>query len=222
VDRDDINVADLKLDQENPRHEPQKSQRDIIQALLAEGGAKLAKLAEDIALNGLSPLDVFLVLKERGPSYTVLEGNRRIAAVKLLANPDLTSITKYQKRFRDLKKKMAAPIHTVPCAIVDTREEGKHWQELRHTGEREGRGVVPWDTAASTRFHGRRGSQADRALNVLDALQAAFPKNVKLQDHIKDVRKNKLTTYGRLVSDPFVRQRFGLEISPSVVAHYPR
>lgn len=221
MDRDEINVADLKLDQENPRHEPAKSQREIIHALLTDGGSKLVKLADDIATNGLNPLDGFLVLRESASSMVVLEGNRRLASIKLLANPELTSIPKYQKRFRDLRRKVAAPIHTVPCAIVTSREEGKHWQELRHTGEREGRGVVPWDTAASTRFHGRRGSQADRALAVLDALQSAFAHNARLEEHIKDVRKNKLTTFGRLVSDPFVRGRFGLELSPTVVAHYP-
>ena len=163
MDRETINVADLKLDGANPRHDPEKTQRDIIRALLTTDGGKLTRLAEDIATNGLSPIDAFLVLKETGPSYTVLEGNRRLAAVKLLANPDLTSISKYAARFRALKKKMAAPIHEVSCAIVTSRDEAKHWQELRHTGQREGRGVVPWDTEASTRFYSRRGSHGHNA-----------------------------------------------------------
>ncbi len=221
MDRESVNIADLKLDGANPRHDPATSQRDIIAALLAEDGTKLAKLAEDIATNGLSPIEAFLVLKEPGPSYTVIEGNRRLASVKLLANPDLTGIHKYAARFRALKKKMAAPITEVSCAIVTSREDAKHWQVLRHHGQSEGRGVVPWDTEASTRFFSRRGSHAEKALAVIDVLEKSYPGNKKLQDDLKDVRKNRPTTFGRLVSDPFVRGRLGLEISPDVEGHYP-
>jgi hypothetical protein len=221
VDQETINIADLRLDETNPRHEPARSQRDIITALLTDDGGKLVRLAEDIATQGLSPIDLFLVLREPGPKYTVIEGNRRLAAVKLLANPDLTSIPRYAARFRVLRKKMTGPIHEVPCAVVASRDEAKHWQLLRHHGQAEGRGVVPWDTEASTRFFGRRGTHAEKALSVLDAVETAFPDNKTLQANLKDVRKNRPTTFGRLVGDPFVREKLGLELTPAVGAHYP-
>ncbi len=221
MDLKTLNVADLKLDGQNPRHDPTKAQRDIIAALLAQDGPKITKLAEDIAANGLSPIDLFLVLQEPGPSYAVVEGNRRLASVKLLANPDLTSIPKYQARFRSLKKKMTTPITEVSCAIVTNREDAKHWQLLRHHGQSEGRGTVPWDTEASARFFGRRGTQAEKAIAVIDVLEHAFVSNKVMQDDLKDVRKNRLTTLGRVVGDPFVRGRLGLELNPSVGAHYP-
>lgn len=221
MDLETINVADLKLDGQNPRHDPVKAQRDVIGALLAKEGSKIVKLAEDIATNGLSPIEAFLVLREPGPSHTVLEGNRRLAAVKLLANPTLTPLPKFQARFRALKKKMAAPITEVSCAIVTTRDHAKHWQALRHHGQSEGRGVVPWDTEASARFFGRRGTQAEKALKVIDAVKGAYPKNTALLADLDDVRKNRLTTLGRLVGDPFVRLRLGLELKPTVGAHYP-
>jgi hypothetical protein len=223
VEHQTVNVADLKLDGANPRHDPAKAQREIISALLNVAGGKIARLADDIATHGLNPIDSFLVLNEQGTvGYTVLEGNRRLAALKLLANPDLTPLPKYQKRFRELAKKMTAPVYEAPCAIVTSRDEARHWQELRHTGEREGVGVVPWDTEAAARFHGRRGTQADRAIIVIDAVQNAYPRNEALQKDISIVRKNRLTTLGRLVSDPFVRGRLGIDLmSGSLVAHYP-
>lgn len=222
MEREDVNVADLKLDAENPRHDVATSQRDIIDALLNKEGNKMIQLAEDIAEYGLSPIDDLLVLKEAGPSYTVVEGNRRLASVKLLGNPSLTSMPKWEKRFRAIKKKMVIPsVHEIAVATVGTRAEAKHWQELRHTGQRGGRGVVPWDTEASTRFYGRRGSQAEKALAVIDALVKAYPGNKQLQDDLRDVRKNRLTTFGRLVSDPYVRSKFGLVLTPVVGAHYP-
>ncbi len=220
VEHETIDVADLRLDGANPRHEPAKSQRDIIAALLNKEGGKMLRLAEDIALNGLSPIDEFLVVKD-GTSAVVVEGNRRLASLKLLANPDLTSVAKYQARFRTLRKKMAAPIHEVRCAIAASPDEAKHWQALRHHGQSEGRGVVPWDTEASTRFFSRRGTHTDKALAVLDVIEATFAANKTLMADAKEVRKDRPTTFGRLVSDPFVRGKLGLEVAPSVAAHYP-
>jgi hypothetical protein len=223
VELETVDVADLRLDSLNPRHDQARSQREIVSALLGVAGGKIVRLADHIAANGISPIDSFLALKEQGTAgYTVLEGNRRLAALKLLANPDLTTLPKYQKRFRELSKKMATPIHEVPCAIVASRDEARPWQELRHTGEREGVGVVPWDTEAAARFHGRRGTQADRAITVVDAVSKAYPTNEVLQRNVGVVRKNRLTTLGRLVSDPFVRLRLGIDLmSGSLLAHYP-
>lgn len=220
MDRETVNVADLKLDGENPRHDAAKGQREIINALLEQEGVKIVHLAEDIAEFGISPIDDLLVLKNGG-AYTVLEGNRRLAALKLLGNPALTSVPKYEQRFRSIRKKMAIPaIHDLEVAIVKTRAEGRHWQELRHTGERGGRSVVRWDAEASARFYGRRGSQADTALGIIDALEPAYPSNKALLAGLKEIRKNRLTTLGRLVSDPDVRARLGIEMKPEVGAHY--
>lgn len=220
MDRETVNVADLRLDSDNPRHDPTKGQREIIDALLQKEGMKIVHLAEDIAEFGISPIDDLLVLKSGG-HYTVLEGNRRLAALKLLGNPALTRAANYEKRFRTIRKKMAvAAIHELEVAIVKTRAEGRHWQELRHTGERGGRAVVRWDAEASARFYGRRGSHADTALAIIDALEPAFPNNKALLDGLREIRKNRLTTVGRLFSDPAVRARLGIEMKPDVGAHY--
>jgi hypothetical protein len=80
---------------------------------------------------------------------------------------------------------------------------------------------VPWDTEASARFFGRRGTQAQKALAVIDAVKVAYPNNAALLADLDEVRKNRLTTLGRLVGDPFVRQRLGIDLKPIVGAHYP-
>lgn len=216
-----VNVADLKLDSANPRHEPATSQRATIDALLNTDGLKTVHLAEDIAAEGLSPIDLPLVLREADGSYTVLEGNRRVAAVKLMGNPTITSIQKFATRFQVIRKKATVPLpQEMTVVVVSSREDAKHWQELRHTGQRDGRGVVPWDTEASTRFYSRRGSHADRAIAVLDTFETVYPKDKKLQDDLKVVRKSRLTTFGRLISDPYVRDRLGLKLGATVIAHY--
>ena len=221
MDRETLNVADLKLDGQNPRHEPEKSQRDIIDALLNKDGAKVAKLAEDISTLGISPIDTFLVIRESGASYIVVEGNRRIAAIKLLANPTLTSIPRYQKRFQAIRRKATAdPVHEVEAAVASTRAEAKPWQQRRHMGEAGGVGVVRWDAEASTRFFGRHGTQADLALRVIDALKVGYADKQDLIDGLEEIRKSRLTTLGRFVGDPFVRGKLGLQVRPMVAAHY--
>ncbi len=206
-----IAIPDLMLDTGNPRHETVRGQRDAIQALLADGD-KMVTLAKDIAQNGLSPLDVFLVTPGRADLFTVLEGNRRIAVIKLLSNPELAHPHTSEATFRRLAATATVP-HEVRCAIASSRDEAQHWLELRHTGERGGAGVVGWGSEAQQRFARQRGTQADKALAFADAVAQAYPSNGPLQANIARVRKERLTTLGRLVSDPYVRESMG--VTPS-------
>jgi len=70
-----LKVDSLELDLGNPRIVTATDQRDAMQKILREQGAKLINLAESIAANGLSPMDRFLVIRsERAGKFTVLEG----------------------------------------------------------------------------------------------------------------------------------------------------
>ena len=51
-------------------------------------------------------------------------------------------------------------------------------------------------------------------------LGEGYAGNAVLLTAIKDIRKSRLTTFGRLMSDPDVRKRLGLQIKPEVAAHY--
>ena len=54
------------------------------------GKEKVRKLAEDIATKGISPLDRLGVTAHPkvNDSYVAVEGNRRLCALKLLADPE--------------------------------------------------------------------------------------------------------------------------------------
>lgn len=215
-----VAVADLMLDLENPRHPQVTDQRQAIQELLRQEGEKLVALATDIAQHGLSPVDTMLVMPGEGSMFTVLEGNRRLATLKLLLNPGLAGGHPLEKRFRELAARAEVP-EELPVAVASSREEGRHWQEIRHTGERSGAGTVGWSAEAQARFAGKRGSQSDRALALIDSVQQAFPDNSQLQADIDSVRKNRLTTLGRLVSDPYFRESLGLEFDDGeLLTHY--
>jgi hypothetical protein len=223
-----IRVADLLLDSDNPRHEPIADQTEILDALLEEVGDKLPALAEDIIDHGTSPIELPLVLEDgtRTPAaFIMLEGNRRLATLKLLEDPRLTPRSAIAKRFEALKlrqQQRGIPIGELLCYVVPTRAEAKHWQELRHRGLFEGRGVVPWDPDAIARFFGFAGRrQVQYASTLIDALKKAYPSNKGLQTNLDLIRKKRSTTLGRLLGDPDVRHEVGLVFNDAgVTAHF--
>jgi len=215
-----VSVADLLLDVHNPRHSVADNQREAINLLIEEQGEKLYRLAADIAESGLSPIDNLLVMQNRNGTYTVIEGNRRVASLKLITNPALASGRPLEARLRALPKGNVPA--EVLCAIASSREEAKHWQLLRHTGENNGTGVVTWNSEAVQRFSGRRGSHSEKGVAFLDAVRKAYPRSANIDSWANEVSRNKLTTLGRLMADPDVRSALGITFDDGeMLSHYP-
>ncbi|MEP7763671.1 hypothetical protein [Sanguibacter sp. 25GB23B1] len=208
-------VSGLLLDESNPRFAANAlGQDDAVTALLVDAPSKMVNLAKDIVEQGmLNPTEIPVAVEEDG-HLVVIEGNRRLACLKLLMNPDLAAPATKQlaldlvKRFRDIAKSGLAPTE-VEVHVAANREAAKHWLDLRHTGENDGVGVLEWASWQANNFRRKRGSQADRAAVFCDAVEATFPDDEQLAADIVKVRRNRLTTLGRLVADPEVRANFG-------------
>src|SRR5690242_11222372 len=85
-----IPIGKLLLDLENPRlAQGPESQRDALHALLRAEGRKTLELARSISESGPNPSERFMVIEapDQPDRYIVLEGNRRLAALRLLAEP---------------------------------------------------------------------------------------------------------------------------------------
>jgi hypothetical protein len=204
----DIPIGSLLLDLRNPRYPPARSQRDAFRSLIASERQKLVALAHDIVTFGLSPIDLLLVVS-RGRNYIVLEGNRRLSAIRMLNNPDLAADTPIEAAMRRLALD-ADSIDEAPCTIVPSREEARHWIELRHSGEGDGAGVVRWNAIARNRFSHRPGTQVAQALEFLEAVTRAYPGNDVIADLAARIAETRITTLGRLVRDPNFRARAGI------------
>lgn len=147
-----IRPADLLIDEQNPRIPlPNAGQHKALQSMANLQQAKLQRLAEHIVANhGTNPAELPIVMpfKDDLNRYVVLEGNRRLAALRVLENPELIvnsvdpAILKAIRRLS--KSYLANPIEQVTCLVVKNREEARPWIELRHTGENEGAGIVRW------------------------------------------------------------------------------
>ena len=162
-----IKVEDLQFDEKNARIPTQKSQLGALTSLLKEqslsgGKNKILNLVEDISQIGIGPHENFIV--ERSPhdktKYIVLEGNRRLAALKLLNDPNLCkdlSITAVERHRKNYIK-----IDTVICVVLD-RASAKVWIQRKHAGEMDGRGTVPW-----TRIQRLRSGERTKEIAILD------------------------------------------------------
>lgn len=213
----DIAVASLLLDVTNPRFETeQENQRDAIRNMAEEQGEKLLNLADDIVKHNLDPSSLVIVIPDDKDDRrcVVVEGNRRIAALKLLHNPDLAKGVWQPQWERELMilsaRFMAAPIKEVTCVVVRDREEASHWVWLRHRGEQQGRGIVGWDGTAAARYEARRGGgRAHAALQAIDLVRQKGDLDQETLERLGDVP---ITTVQRLLNDPHARKLLGVEL----------
>ena len=174
-------------------------------------------MAQDILEYGLDPSELTIVarLEDKSDRFVVLDGNRRLAALKVLENPELvdgavtpsvlTSIRKLSSKYQE------NPIESVPCILVKDRDEAHHWLELRHTGERDGAGSVLWGSQESARFRARRGGAEEPHIQALDFLER--------KGDLSSERRRQIaaTTYGRLLGTPYVRERLGIEFVDGIL-----
>jgi hypothetical protein len=129
-----LDIDELLLDLENPRISRASSQREAIQKIIEDQDLKLVVLAESVVTDGLNPMDRWLVLKsptERG-KFIVLEGNRRLATLRLLHNPasmnDLEVRAPVKKRLEELAKQFnLKSIEPIDCFEIDDRAEAATW-----------------------------------------------------------------------------------------------
>jgi len=156
-------------------------------------------------------MDRLLVLRSARPGkFIVIEGNRRVLAIKLLKNPSLIADLEMPEAFKKRRQKAALAfdvktVEPVDCFEVTDRTQGNDWVRQRHIGADSGRGIVDWSSIASSRFRGR-----DPALQALDfVLEHAG----LTDDQTEQVTgKFPLTTLDRLLSTPSVRTAIGFEI----------
>lgn len=207
-----VPLANLLVDLINPRHTEQPSQREAIATIAFDQGPKLANLAEDIAERGLNPGELFLVTPaDHEGMYYVLEGNRRIASLKLMTSPGLLASLGLPKnvntRFKDLHRDYAASLPTQIICSVLTRDEARHWILQKHTGENDGTGIVMWDGRARHRFRGMSPA--------LQALELVEESDYLTDDTKKLLQKISITNIERILGTPGARQALGVDVKKS-------
>lgn len=216
--RKTISINSILLDSENARHGEKQSQHDIYKWMTSGTVAqKVIKLATDIAAKGLSPFDNMGVMPSKEidkEPWIVVEGNRRVAALKFLNNPKLCPDLKLRKQYEQLKKKAAAQIPLrVEFAVFKDFSEGAYWIQLRHGGEHGGVGISSWGTKEYDSFLARMGTRSTNrsAVNLLSYAVSKELITLAQYDQIPT------TTLYRMLSTPAVRKLLGCHVSKGEV-----
>jgi len=101
-----LTVTNLLLDPQNPRIPDSSetlSQRHLLADLVEND--KVYDLAKGILDNGYYPVEALIYIEEKGKKY-VVEGNRRLAALKLLLSPEMAPSPSWERRFRALSNRI--------------------------------------------------------------------------------------------------------------------
>ncbi len=210
-----IPLSNLLLNIENPRFDLVGNQREAIQAMISDQAEKIYNLAKDIVESGmLNPSELVVVtpIQSDKKHWVVLEGNRRVTTLKILATPELISANNasFYKKIKPLSVKFKKnSITDVSCVIFTDPEEPNKWIKLKHTGENEGVGIVRWDAQQVARFEERVEGTSPIALQAIDFLKRDSTVDISLKDRLKDVPS---TNLDRLLKDKSVQALLGLSI----------
>lgn len=139
-----FNINQIELDEQNPRlpETVARNEEAIIKYLASKTG--IEDLMISIGVNGFFPGEAIVVTPGNNDKYIVLEGNRRLAALRLLQSPGLAG------NIRSVKKSSEEAIYKpeeIPVHIVASRNDALKYLGFRHIS-----GVQRWDPMAKARY----------------------------------------------------------------------
>lgn len=146
-------IQNLLLDDENPRFAGLTTgynENDLIKKLSEE--KNLGELIQSFKENGFYEAEPILVIKhkEKKGKYRVIEGNRRVAAIKTLLDKRLMEKFGYIKSVDEyellglIKEELT---NQIPIQIYEKRETLWSYQGYRHL-----KGARPWDPYSKTLY----------------------------------------------------------------------
>ena len=211
----EIDVARLHLDPENPRHHPVDNEPEIIAALFDT--ESVAALARDIAQrSAISPLDIIGVVEMPGnPGHFVtMEGNRRTCALILLSDPYRSPTAAIRQQVLEYSKLGNVP-DRVLAFVFNSSSVALPWVDLRHMGEQGGVGTKPWNANQQANALTRRTGGAPRPAKAAATqnllAQAVLQRLVDLKAITPEqLSAISLTTIARYLTSPEVRLLLGL------------
>lgn len=224
----EIELARLRVDVKNPRLAMQPDrQRDAYGRLAEVQSDRFLALCKDIVHHGLAP-QPFIVIPGDDDGYPdtdpfiVLDGNRRLTALKALESPDVLDGRLTESEMRQLKalKDEYEPIREALCVVFETREAANRWIDMLH-GSDIPAALLPWTSQQKARFRARGGTQPYH-LQVLDFVREDGTITPEARKRI-DEGTYPVSTLERLLVTPEVRHRLGVDFENNeVLLNFPK
>ncbi|MCI1015033.1 ParB N-terminal domain-containing protein [Herbaspirillum sp. C7C2] len=142
-----IDSGQLRFDPQNPRFyrlEDGTSDSTVIEEMLDDEGVQ--NLMNSIGHQGYFPGEPLLVAPDENGKYIVVEGNRRLAAVKLL-NGELAPPPRKSRSVALLRADAIYQPIELPCIVYPQRAD-----VLRYLGYRHITGIKEWDALSKARY----------------------------------------------------------------------
>src|SRR5579862_3034113 len=143
-----VELAKLRLDPSNPRLKEgleDASQPNLLAELARE--YELQDLGRSFADNGYFSEEPLVAVKDKGGrTWTVVEGNRRLAALQLLENPNAAP-KELRVQWQELARTRRKRVTTVPILEYAERNEVTPYLGFRHIT-----GVMQWRPYQKARY----------------------------------------------------------------------
>lgn len=137
-------LSDIHLDENNPRLPTAASRGQNEMALYIARNTSITELMTAIAENGYFPGEPIVVVPRDTGGYTVVEGNRRVTALRLLRDPSLLS---RNPTVRDISESASNRPDSVPCVVFPRRDDVVNYLGYRHIS-----GVKQWEPLSKARY----------------------------------------------------------------------
>lgn len=207
-----IHIRSILFDTSNPRHDPSESQKEAFNKLLKD--EDIRALAKDIINYGANPTERIIVMPHDSikNKYVVLEGNRRVCAMKAILRPILC----HDKKDRTFFETLSNSDDLVPkleALIVDSRKTAHHWMTLKHGGSLNGIGTKSWTSTQTARYAKTMQSKNPNASAYL-LLEYALEQGLITKEQHDQIR---ITTIARYLSNPSFRESIGFSIKDGII-----
>ncbi len=192
-------------------------------------GKSCIDMLRDIVSQGkLNPSEFPIVTRENG-KLVVLEGNRRLTALKLWRDPSVLDSSsalaeKYGKRVeRAVLSSRYSPIETIFVHEVSSRNEARHWIAIKHESGQGGRATSRWNALMQESFTAEEDpAKRPVTLAFVDFVQETWPEDSTLKESLNSCL-SRYTNLQRVIKKPLVRDYLGLSFEHgSIIPLYPK
>ncbi|CAI2448499.1 Uncharacterised protein [Serratia liquefaciens] len=225
--RINLSVANLRLDRENPRipeYAPKKNTKDILDYLFEH--EKIERLAKKIVDKGFINHDPIYVIKEND-NYVVVEGNRRVSALKCLLEPDLAPSARSRRSMERLKNSLGDDLlEKIEVYVAPSRREVQNVLFELHA-----EGKLQWSRQQKNKFISTAGYDSGESIEdmaerfnvapseIQDSVQEYFLERyftkLALPTDIEEKALNSsfsISTISRLVNSKYFSDKTGFSI----------
>ena len=218
-----IDVSKLNLDLNNFRTTPQKTEEDAIKAMIAIKPERFFAIMESIIDDGYLHTENIIVLDDSN-QLIVKEGNRRIAAMKLIHKlhklDDYLISDALQQKINKLDNNWYDENSKVPCSIFDLSDTTKVDKIIALThGKGEKASRFSWTSVATARHNRDINNASEPALDLLEKyLQNGL--NINNQQKDRWAGDYPLTVLAEALNK--IASRFDLKTSSDLSKNYPK